>query len=265
MPFVGFQTLGIALAGHYPALPDVAGFAERYQRTFDLDVFAHDPQAAPAYGEYDPGLDSVTDSLVLQGVWEAQESTAAVDILARTEGIVLDFGAHVGWYSVLAGLAGHQVVAIDSDPLCLRAVRCNADRYSLDIETVLRDVDDDSPVLAVDTPVALWKCDIEGQECNAVRMSDHLFRSRSVAFALIEVSPIFTGDGRSTCDYVDLLGRMMAYGYDCYRVPPKGWEHNDAYREDPLDTLVTYCRLPDDGWQGIVAGCRQDNFVLRCR
>jgi hypothetical protein len=255
-------TVDARLAERYPALPDVAGFAKRYQRSLTLDVFALDPDAAPAYGEYDHGRDGVTEALVKQGVWEAQESTVAVDILANTSGTVLDFGAHIGWYTVLAGLFGsHPVIAFEPDAPTIQLLDTNAKRYGVDVEHRFSPVEPSTPPVAVDGDVALMKSDIEGMDGYAVDCCADLFRQHRIRYALIEVSPIFTADGRSDCDYVAMVGRLRDWGYRVYRVPPKGWEHNDAYRENPLATLKKHRELGGD-WAEVVAGCRQDNFVF---
>jgi hypothetical protein len=249
------------LAASYPELPDVAGFAARYLAELTFDVLTADPAAAPAYGEYDHGQDAITEALTMQGVWEAQESTVAVDILATTPGVVLDFGAHVGWYTVLAGVfGGHPVIAFEPDERTAALLAANAARYGVDI-TVRGGVGPDTPPVDVDGDVALMKCDIEGMDGHAVACCADLFEQHRVRFALIEVSPIFYEDGRSDCDYVAMVGQLLGWGYRVFRVPPKGWERNDEYREAPLSTLVRYCELGDD-WADVVAGCRQDNFVF---
>ena len=261
MAFQGHTTVDAQLAGHYPDLPDVAGFASRYQRSLLLDVLKPDPSAAPSYGEWDYGKDAVTESLLLQAVWEAQESTVAVDILANHPGVVLDFGAHIGWYTVLAGVFGaHPVIAFEPEAHMVTALSRNAERYGVDVAyrgSVQRST---SPV-EVDGDVALMKCDIEGMDGYAVDACADLFEQHRIRFALIEVSPIFYHDGRGPCDYVEMVRRLMDWGYRVYRIPPKGWEHNDAYREQPLETLKRYRELGSD-WAEVIAGCRQDNFVF---
>jgi hypothetical protein len=259
--FLGYTTATAQLAERYPTLPDVAGFARRYQAAFTLEVLSPDPEAAPAYGEYDHGQDAVTEALIKQGVWEAQESTVAVDILAGTPGVVLDFGAHIGWYTVLAGMfGGHPVLAFEPDVVSVSALVANAARYGVNV-ICQPGVGRASPPVDVGGDVALMKCDIEGMDGYAVDCCADLFHQHRIRYALIEVSPIFTEDGRSSCDYVAMVGRLLDWGYHVYRVPPKGWEHNDAYREEPLATLIRYCELGDD-WADVVAGCRQDNFVF---
>lgn len=261
MAFQGYMTVAAKLAGHYAALPDAAGFALRYQRRLLLDVLAPDPTVAPSYGEWDYGKDAVTESLLKQQVWEAQESTLAVDILANHRGVVLDFGAHVGWYTVLAGVFGdHPVIAFEPEAAMVTALSRNASRYSvnLDVQYAVRP---DTPKIQVDGDVALMKCDIEGMDGWAVDACADLFEQHRIRFALIEVSPIFYNDGRGPCDYVAMVGQLRDWGYRVYRIPPKGWEHNDAYREHPLATLKQHRELGTD-WADVIAGCRQDNFVF---
>lgn len=261
MAFQGYTTATAELAQHYSALPDVAGFAPRYWRSLQLDVFRPDPSAAPSDGEWDYGKDAVTESLQLQAVWEAQESTLAVDILANHPGVVLDFGAHVGWYTVLAGVfGGHRVIAFEPDPKMVTALRVNAERYNVDI-SYRDEVRPSTPPVEVDGVVALMKCDIEGMDGWAVDACAALFAQQRIRFALIEVSPIFYHDGHGASDYVAMVGRLRDWGYRVCRIPPKGWRHNDAYRERPLATLKQYCELGAD-WATVIAGCRQDNFVF---
>lgn len=261
MAFQGYVTVQAELAGHYPALPDVAGFAPRYGRSLALDVLRPDPSAAPSYGEWDYGRDAVTESLLLQTVWEAQESTLAVDILANHSGTVLDFGAHIGWYTVLAGVFGdHPVIAFEPEPNMLKALSANADRYNVDV-TYRDAVEPATPQLEVDGDVAFMKVDIEGMDGWAVDCCASLLQQHRIRFALIEVSPIFYNDGRGPCDYVAMVDQLRDWGYRVYRIPPKGWEHNDAYREQPLTTLKRYCELGED-WADVIRDCRQDNFVF---
>lgn len=250
------------LAEHYPALPDAAGFARRYHAALTLDVLTPDPEEVSLnYGEWDYGRDAVSESLITQEIWEAQESTLAVDILATTPGTVLDVGAHIGWYTVLAGVFGdHQVIAFEPDGYMRTALVRNADRYNVDL-TIRDAVGPSTPQLEVGGDVALMKCDIEGMDCYAVECCADLFKQHRIRYALIEVSPIFTNDGRSGCDYVKMTGRLRDWGYRVYRLPPKGWEHNDAYREQPLATLRRYREVGDD-WAAVVSDCRQDNFVF---
>jgi hypothetical protein len=258
------------LAESYPELPDVAGFPARYQRTFELEVLDHDPHAPePAYGTYDRARDAVTVSLQAQGVWEAHETLAAVDILATQPGVFLDFGAHVGWYTVLAHLFGaHQVVAWENDPETLSVLIRNVSRVfphrgMVGVPDVhLRgDVTATGRPVDVDGPVSLMKVDLEGADCWAVDTCAHLFEAGRVAAALVEVSPIFEHDGRGPCSYVSLVGRFMSWGYWPHQIPPKGWDRLDAYREDPVGTLRRHRALGDD-WADVVAGCRQDNFLF---
>lgn len=246
-----YRTVEVELKQRYDQLADVAGFAPWYQRSFELDMFDAQP----------PDCDCVSWGIISQGVWEAQESTLAVDVLARSSGLVLDFGAHVGWYMTLASLFGeHQVRCYECDSDALTALCRNALRHGCDVQ-VVADKIDESFRFGDAEHVAFLKCDVEGAEGHVIDGCDELFRRRLVDVALIEMSPIFTSDGRSTCDYVSLAARLKQYGYDIFRVPPKGWVHNTLFKVDPLDTLREKCRLGDD-WADVIASCGQDNFVF---
>jgi hypothetical protein len=242
------------LSHSYSALPDVAGFPSRWQREFTLDALGRDPHA--------PHLDDhVSQALRFQGVWEAHETLAAIAVLERFGGVMLDFGAHIGWYSVLAKFFGDgQVIAWEDDAETQLALTDNAIRHDIDLELrgpVTRGM---APV-EVDGPVSLVKVDIEGMDCWAIDACAGLFEHGRVAAALVEVSPIFEADGRGVCAYVELVGRLMGWGYRPFRVPPKGWDRLGAYRDAPLETLERWRGLGED-WAVEVARCRQDNFVF---
>ncbi len=188
------------------------------------------------------GHDALSDEIIAGREWEPAETAVVRDILERVEGLVLDFGAHVGWYSVLAGQYGHPVIAWESDPEARALLRLNADRFDL---TIAGAVTDTSPTLVL-CDIALVKMDLEGEECNAVRMCRDLFYARRIAYALIEVSPIFTGDGRSTCDYVTLVEHIVESGYTATRITATGQEPlvSRAYRRH------------------VIANCGQENILF---
>lgn len=258
----GMALLTARLAGSYPHLPDVAGFPERYHREFQIEVLDHDPHAAPTpFGVYDRGRDAITVSLEAQDVWEAHETLAAVDVLANHPGLVLDFGAHVGWYTILAGLFGdHPVFAWENDPATVELLAGNIARHRV-ANTIFGTVSPRMERVRADGAVSLVKVDLEGVDCWAIDACAHLFEEGRVGAALVEVSPIFEHDGRGPCAYVPMVERLMGWGYWPHRVPPKGWDRLDAYREDPLGTLRR-CRALGADWVDVVAGCRQDNFLF---
>lgn len=249
------------LAATYPNLPDVAGFPDRYQRSFQLEAPDYDPQALqPIYG--DRIRDAVTMSLQAQGVWEAHETLAAVDVLSHHAGLVLDFGAHVGWYSILASLFGdHPVIAWEDDPEIADFLHRNLARHGVAASVQGRIGPGGTDFIPSGHQIALVKIDLEGMDCWAVDWCADLFKSGRVAAALIEVSPIFEHDGRGPCSYVDLVGQLVSWGYWPHQIPPKGWDRLDEYREAPIETLRRY-RALGDNWADVITGCRQDNFMF---
>lgn len=247
-------TVTARLAESYPQLPDVAGFPPRWHREFALDGLTVDPN--------NPAVDdAVTLSIRAQSVWEAHETLAAVDVLSNHAGTMLDFGAHIGWYSILAGFFGAgPVVVWENDWETLKVLAANALRHDLDL-TLAGAVTETMAPVDVDGPVSLVKVDLEGMDCWAINACAHLFETRRVAAALVEVSPIFEHDGRGACAYVPLVEQLIGWGYWPHRVPPKGWEWLDEYRDAPVETLRRRRALGAD-WADVIAGCRQDNFVF---
>lgn len=242
------------LVRSYSNLPDVAGFPARWHREILLDALACDPNARHLD-------DAVTLSIRAQGVWEAHETLAAIDVLSNNAGTMLDFGAHIGWFSVLAGLFGDGVVwAWETDQDTLMALNANALRYDLDMVLKGAVTETMAPV-QVEGPVSLVKVDLEGMDCWAIDACAHLFEAGRVAAALVEVSPIFEHDGRGPCRYVELVERFMGWGYRPYRMPPKGWDWLDEYREAPVATLRARRGLGSD-WAWEIDSCVQDNFLF---
>jgi len=248
-----WERVTIELGGTWPAIPDAAGVAGRLARSF------------PVWVEADTD-DDVMRGIRLQGTWEPQETTAVIDVLTRTgDDVVLDFGAHVGWFSILAHLYGkHPVLAFEESAETRKLLLANAQEngVQLAIHEPWR-VDNDSE-MTWDIPgnVALLKADIEGQEHNAVRMCETAFAEGRIEYALLEISPVFTESGGTDCDYVDLVGRLLDWGYTACMIPDKGYRFNEQYRDGPIAQLLSDRRLPDRGWEKIIAGCVQANALF---
>jgi hypothetical protein len=64
-------------------------------------------------GWYCPGQDTVSQNIGIHGQWEPTDSAVIGKILADGDKrhLVIDFGAHVGWYTVMAAKAGYRVIA----------------------------------------------------------------------------------------------------------------------------------------------------------
>lgn len=220
----------------------------------------------PKYKEYCTGQDVISWSIDTLGIWEEFESRLVVDILRSKQekhelGVVLDFGSHIGWYSILAGLLGYSVAAIDANNENLANVARSAALNGIEdkIWPTLAWLDKDAPQLTPDAEkVRLLKADVEGAEAQVVRMADKLFAAGKVQNAILEISPVFNGS------YPDLVEKIIGHGYRAYQIPTAhNWRHVEEFYRSPLETVLKYCELPVDNRRGYVENLHQENFLFR--
>lgn len=167
-----------------------------------MTVFAADEyRGTPGYC---PGDDDVSRTLVSTGSWEPVESQMFRDTLQRTPGVVLDIGAHVGWYSLIAQQMRREVFAFEAVSEHIALLRNNVPG----VHVVQAWIGEDVPHLPYGAPdIAIAKIDIEGNEQYALEMLWPLIRAGEVANILMEVSPTFN-DG-----YPRLIRLLMNEGY----------------------------------------------------
>lgn len=222
-----------------------------------------DNETVPEYEQYCTGQDIISYCIDRQGVWEKIETALVLDILSRPPalGQVLDFGSHIGWYSMLAAIKGYTVAALDGSAENLSLLRDSAEANGLGdkVYTYLCWLDADAPVLNPKTEqVRLLKADVEGAEVFAYGMCRELFNARKIDYAILEISPVFN------LSYPQLVEDIAAAGYDVYVIP----SNLDApeladFSSRPLETVIKHCELPAEGRRGYVAGLHQENFLFR--
>ena len=194
----------------YPAIPD------RWSRILKMDVYRRD-QYLDVEGRC-WGKDIVSQALQRQGCWEGFETLVTLAILNRREtnpGLVLDVGAHLGWYTLLAATSGHRVVAYDTNEESLVVLRSNArlNHVGRLVETRLEWIDEQWQ--APDEQVLLLKSDVEGSENHVVAGASALLAAGRVDYLLLEISPCFRDH------YPDTVGRVMDAGYEAFEIPAK--------------------------------------------
>lgn len=171
---------------------------------------------APKYsvhaGFYCPGQDAVSDRLMVEGFWEQHDSKPIAEILERGDRsrLVIDFGAHLGWYSIMAARLGYQVRAIDADIENLRLLKATAELQGLDnlITPVHAWVDENFVAIYGDVEVELVKIDLEGNDHHAVNSFwPSLDRVHNL---YVEISPVFNGG------YPQLVDRLTAAGFQAF-------------------------------------------------
>lgn len=211
---------------------DFASIPESLRLEFELEGFYY-----PFYADIGPGFCPArgcsSEGILSQQTWEPYETRLILGVLQREPGLVLDFGANIGWYSLLAALNGHNVIAFECDPETCDVLRRNAARNGVAdrINVVTAWVNDKLPRFHADADVLLVKIDVEGEEANAVQACWDLFEQRRIKYALVEISPTF-GPG-----YGELIESIIDVGYSAFAVPDKHSSHRDEFNEDPLGAL----------------------------
>lgn len=170
---------------------------------------------APKYsvhpGLYCPAQDAISDRLIVEGFWEKDDSKPIAEILERGDRskLVIDFGSHIGWYTIMAAKLGYDVLAIDADAENLRLLTANAELHGVEDNITIQHawVDDDF-ALDVNRDVELVKIDLEGNDAQAVAAC-WPFIGR-VQNLYVEISPVFNGG------YPQLVDRLTSAGFQAF-------------------------------------------------
>lgn len=227
-----------------PAVPDYPPIGFELSAAFDLETMPGGELAA---------------SIRAHRIWEGFETALFLDALARGDPDrqkVFDFGANVGWYTLIAANWDYDVEAFEAETDIAAVLRRNiAAHNDLDRFVTVHEmwVDETTGPVAAD-PVCVFKSDMEGNDAYAVAACRHLFEAGMIDHALIEISPCFNDS------YPELVEAVCGYGYEPFCVPTKGFAHTTAFGEEPLATLHTHCRIPASARGEHVAGLWQENF-----
>ncbi|MEX2253025.1 MAG: hypothetical protein WD649_02635, partial [Thermoleophilaceae bacterium] len=197
---------------------DLPPIPEQHARRFKMEVW--DPDAHPVDGgPYCPAHDAVSETIATLGVWEPCETTLtlAVCSTAAPGSVVLDYGAQIGWFTLLAASCGIDVLAVDADADNLRLIQASAKRNAWDaiVHTSHARVGPDSTPAAPAERVRLVKIDVEGAEGEVVRCLWPSIEAGLVDHLLGAVSPVFAGY------YPDLVADLVDAGYEAWMMPPK--------------------------------------------
>lgn len=205
----------------YPAVP------ERLARRFEVLVYDWSRYQTP--GPYCPAHDAVSETIDTLDVWEPAETIAVLSACeaAAPGSIMIDFGAQLGWFSLLAASCGLDVIAYEADPVNVDTLRHSLDLngWASRVGIVAGRVGPDTPPLEGNGRVALAKIDLEGAEPDAIRVLWPLIEQGLVDHLLVEVSPVFH-DG-----YPAMCRDLVEAGYRMRVIPDK------AMPPPPMDDL----------------------------
>ena len=202
----------VILDGPVARIPDVPAVPKNLALSFPMLIW--DWSRYENTENYCPGNDQVSMSVGSQGMWEGFETVLTLDVLTGP-GLVIDFGAHVGWYTLLATLTGHDVIAIEADVENVRLLNLNLAMNGQTADIRHTWIDELSPELVVDGRVRLVKVDIEGLEDQAIRVCRPLLEARQIDYLLLEISPVFADH------YPKTIATVEGYGYRGFVVPAR--------------------------------------------
>lgn len=169
------------------------------------------PKYAVHPGFYCPGQDAISDRLIVEGFWEKDDSKPIAEILELGDRsrLVIDFGSHIGWYTIMAAKLGYDVLAIDADAENLRLLAANAELRGMQDRITIRHAwVNGSFTLDVDRDVELVKIDLEGNDSLAVDAC-WPFIDR-VENLYVEISPVFNAG------YPALVQKLRDAGFTAY-------------------------------------------------
>jgi hypothetical protein len=231
--------------GDYCAIP------QRFARTFDMLIYERDETPGPLC----PANDAVSEMLGVHGMWEPQGTALALSVMeSDAPGEMHDFGAHVGWYSLLAMSCGRWAFAWEPDAESAGMLRQSAIKNGWNSSTIYDvTVGPDSTVQSLHLPIRFLKIDIEGAEADAVRIMWPAISNGKVDHILMEVSPCF-GPG-----YPELVEKLRRAGYRVYALPPK--QYPPVELDDPERALDRLDTRPD--MAEIIGGCGQMDVWFR--
>lgn len=234
---------------------DYAQVPRRLHTEFDLLVW--DPEEHPVDGgPYCPAHDAVSETIVSHRVWEPRETILALQVLSTAEKgqLMLDLGAQLGWYSLLALSQGVTAMAWEADPRNAAMLRASIALNDWDDPTWQIMQERIGPETKADwsfAPIRFAKLDLEGAEEQAIRMLWPAIEAGTLDHMLMEVSPCFA-DG-----YPELVQKIIDAGYEAYVLPEK---HQPPWGLDDLPADLDFWRLDTAGDpKAVVASWHQED------
>lgn len=173
-------------------------------------------------GVYCTGQDVLSENVAAEGQWEPHDTPVIESILRRgdRDKLVIDFGCHIGWYTIMAAKLGYQVLAVDADAENLDLLARNAELHAVASQVTCLHawVDDTFTLPSAATDVELIKADIEGCERHAIRACAPILKQTGHLY--VEISPAFRDD------YPQLVAQLNDAGFAAF------WPDGRSFDDD---------------------------------
>lgn len=189
-----------------------------------MNVYDYDKYSG--FNGYCTGQDDVSRTLRDTGQWEKTETQLVTDLLENGDrnNIVIDFGVHVGWFSLLAAKMGYTVIGYEGEPENVITANKNMKLHNVDkLVTINEEWVGESNTEIPDHDVELVKCDIEGNEQYAVKMIKTLLKNKKIKNIVMEISPTFNDS------YPTLVDFIKSCGYSAWDIEDMTKEFNGVY------------------------------------
>lgn len=212
------RTVGttINLADH--GYGDLAQVPERLRKPFDMMLW--NPRLYPVDGgPYCPAHDAVSATILSHRIWEPRETILAAQVCSTAQpgDVMLDLGAQLGWYSLIAASWGLDVWAFEADLDNAQTLRSSAELngWSEKIDVWVERIADGTKHVDAEHHYRFVKMDLEGAENVAWEMLQPAIENALVDHMMIEVSPVFDDY------YPQLVADIVDSGFRAYLLPEK--------------------------------------------
>lgn len=208
------------------------------------------------------GLDIVSHCLENDRTWEPFQTEITTEILKEDkDGLFIDVGCHLGYYSTLASLIGTQTVSIDSCVSFLTLFNKTIKNNNLTNIKIVKETVDEFFNLVEHIPsnvnINLIKIDIEGSEKFLINSIDSLLAENKIKNIIMEISP------KLDKNYDILCRKLHSYGYNVYDIGlshQRQLQQNTNHLQD-IDKLMINIDNITEYIQNIQYG--QSNFLFR--
>lgn len=205
--------------------------------------------------EGEKGRDIICKCLENDRVWEPFQTEITTEILKSMDGIFVDIGCHIGYYSILASLLGKKSLSFDLDYDYLNLFESTKDLNNLNnIRIFNQKVDKkiNTKNIIGDQKISLLKIDTEGLELEIVTK----FLDFQIPYIIAEISPKFNNT------YPNLCKKMMYLNYKIYDIglsPQRKLKFNTNHLDNIQNLEIDYQNL-DSYISNIEYG--QTNFLF---
>lgn len=129
------------------------------------------------------------------------------EILNNTEGIFIDVGCHIGYYSMLSSILNKNTYSIDYNDKFLDIFKKNIKKNNLkNISIIQKRINADINI-NFNEKISLIKIDIEGDESCLLNIFKNQLKNKMIEYLIIEISPKINNT------YNIMIEKLYNFGY----------------------------------------------------